>query len=542
MFFDLRDLENNTQIDSDLCIVGAGAAGIALAREFSNTGVRVCLVESGGLGAEEATQELTSGANIGTPYYPLDLTRFRQFGGSTARWGGACAPLNELDFEHRPWVPHSGWPITRRDLDPYYARAQALFEIGPFDYRTEAWAGNGIQFLDFAPERLVTRLWQNSPETHFGVAYRDELRRAENVKVLLHANATEILTDDRAAVAEGVRVVSLEAKSGTVRARYLILACGGIENARLLLLSDRVEPAGLGNANDLVGRFFMEHPHIAVARVQYDGSRRWLRSYKDFRKNGVSLRAGLCLSEAAQRSAQVLNYSGILVDRFVRDTAGLKEASGYLSLKSLVLAMRRRRLPRDLPVHLRNIVTDLDSIAVGVYRHLLSQNPGIYTRSEQAPNPDSRVILGPDRDRLGQRKVQLDWRLMPLDKRTIRVSVQLIGQEFERLGIGRVTPDDWLSADDVFWAGTLRGGYHHMGTTRMSDDPKTGVVDADGRVHGLANLYVAGSSVFPTAGYANPTLTIAALSLRLADHLKERLGRREGQQSTRAPQRRMEAT
>lgn len=524
MLLDLQEVESPQVFESEICIIGAGAAGIAIAREFLDSHIKVFVVESGGLMNEGETQELAAGENVGTPYYPLELARFREFGGSTARWGGHCAPLDEMDFEHRPWVPHSGWPIRRRDLESYYQRAQPLFEIGPYDYRPQSWEGNGVRFLGFTPNTIVTRLWQISPETNFGVTYREPLRQSRNVTVMLHGNVTEIITDERAAQAEGVRAVTLDGKSATIKARFVILACGGIENPRMLLLTHKVETAGLGNRHDLVGRFFMEHPHISSAGARFRGSKKWLKSYKERKKHEVWFRAGICLSAAAQRAHGVLNYSGILVDRFIRDTASHREVSGYLSLKSIALNLRKGRVPRDINAHLRNVVTDFDAIAVGVYRHLLNQNPGVYTRSEQAPNPDSRVTLSGEKDRLGLNKVRLDWRLTALDKHTIRIAVDLCSQEFQRLGLGTVVPDDWLIADDTSWPASLKGGYHHMGTTRMSDDPKLGVVDAHCRVHGVSNLYIAGSSVFPTGGYANPTLTIVALGMRLADHLKERIG------------------
>jgi choline dehydrogenase-like flavoprotein len=521
MYWDLQELDSKNIFEADICVVGAGAAGISFVNEFLGGTTRVFLLESGGLTFEKRTQELAAGHNVGFPYYPLDLTRFREFGGSTTRWGGACAPLNEIDFEKRRWVPYSGWPITKRDLEPYYARAQGVFEIGPYDYQPESWEGNGIKFLDLQSNRLVTRIWQLSPETNLGLVSRQAFRQSENVTVLLHANVTEVISNEYATSVEGVRAVTLDGKEAVVKARFIVLACGGIENARVLLLSNKVAKVGIGNERDLVGRFFMEHPHVVPAAIEFGGSRDWKKSYGIFQQHSVGLRAGICLSESAQRSHRVLNYSGIVVDRYIRETTTHEQASGYLALRSILLALKRGQLPHDLVPRLRNILFDLDGITIGIYNHFLGRNPGIFARSEQAPNPESRVTLSCDKDCLGQNKVQLDWRLTPLDKRTIRVAVDLIGQEFRRLSLGKVTPDEWLIADDTSWPDWLLGGYHHMGTTRMSNSPKNGVVDPNCQVHGVGHLYIAGSSVFPTAGYANPTLTIAAMSIRLADHLKQ---------------------
>ena len=193
-----------------------------------------------------------------------------------------------------------------------------------------------------------------------------------------------------------------------------------------------------------------------------------------------------------------------------------------------------RRLPDHLGRDIWDVVTDLDDVARGMFRatpddpyhppYDLSRPIRFYTRLEQCPNPDSRVKLIGEQDALGLNRIALDWQLTDLDKRSLRRSQELIGAEFGRLGVGRFKLDDWLLADDNSWPEDLHGGHHHMGTCRMSDDPKRGVVDRDCRVHGFDNLYVAGSAVYPTTGYVNPTLTVVALALRLADHLKTKFG------------------
>ena len=184
-----------------------------------------------------------------------------------------------------------------------------------------------------------------------------------------------------------------------------------------------------------------------------------------------------------------------------------------------------RRLGKSSVNHLATILGDLPTAIRGIKEHRAGRTGALYTRSEQSPNPDSRVTLSDQRDRFGLPRAKLTWRLNSLDKLTVRKSVELIAQEFERLHIGRVTPDRWLVSDDRTWPDFVRGGYHHLGTTRMGSNPRTSVVNSDCRVHGLANLYVAGSSVFPTGSHVNPTLTITALALRLAQHLKLELNR-----------------
>jgi len=529
MFVDLRSHDLGVTIDADIAIVGAGAAGISLAQTFLGTRTRVCLIESGDVAHSREVQELAAGENAGQPYFTLDTCRFRRFGGSLNGWpaalrhaGTVIAPMTPIDFSVRPWVPESGWPIQVETLEPYYAHAQSMFRTGPWNYAPEAYEGDR-HFQPFDPDLLVTTIWQSISDFNWGEHWGASFRCAPNITVLTNATVLDILTDGTAQVAQGVRVATLVGDAATVRARLVVLAAGGIENARLLLLSNDRMKAGLGNHHDVVGRYFMEHPHTFTASLAFYGDRHWLSAYKDFQVNGSGLRAGIATSEAAQRKLSILNHSAIVVDRFL--AAGYRESGGYLAAKELIMQLVTRRLNRSSFAHLATMFRDLPTVMRGVKEHRAGRTGALYTRSEQSPNPDSRVTLSNQRDRFGLPRAKLSWRLSSLDKVTVRKSVQLIAQEFERLRLGRVTPDRWLVEDDHTWPEFVRGGYHHLGTTRMGSNPRTSVVNSDCRVHGLANLYVAGSSVFPTGSHVNPTLTITALALRLAQHLKAELNR-----------------
>lgn len=520
----LIDLTNDTSIaeqDADLCIVGGGPAGIAIAREFMGTGTRVVLIESGGAGncQPDAERDLNRGELAGLPDFPLDIARYRGLGGASNLWAGACAPLNDIDFEQRPWVPHSGWPISRSDLDPYYERVHPLFDIGPYDYAPEQWEGGKIGFLPFAEGTAKTRLWQISPRTNFGQKYRAELEQSANVHVLLHGTVTELLTDADSARVRAVKVQT-PGPAIEIRAKRFVLAAGGIENPRLLLLSRRARSGGIGNEYDVVGRYFMQHPHASSAKVEFLSKRRWVPSYKDFKRESLWLRAGLGVSEEAQRRESLLNYSAILIDLYIQDSVSQVQSLGYASFKRIIIPMSRGRIPPQMGYHMKRILGDLDGVLLGLTRRIFDGRGVLYTRSEQAPNPDSRVTLSNDTDRYGCPRARVDWRMLPIDKRSIRTSVQIIGAELERLGVARLVPEDWLMQDDETWPASIQGGYHHMGATRMSDDPKRGVVDRNCRVHSMQNLFVAGCSIFPTGGFANPTLTLTAAALRLSDHLK----------------------
>ena len=271
MLLDARRIERGAVVEADLCIVGAGAAGIALARELAGTPLSVCLLESGGFQPDAATQSLYEGPSRGTLLEEggdyLSRSRLRFFGGSTNHWQGWCRPLDPLDFEARPWVEHSGWPLDRGALEPYYARAAELVQIPHVgDAEAPVLAGPGALLLP-GSEWVATRLFTFSPPTAFGRVYRDALARAPNVTLLTHANVREIRLDAGGSRVESVRVACLEDNAFDVRARYTALAAGGIENARLLLASNRQRPAGIGNGHDRVGRYFADHPVLDVGHV-----------------------------------------------------------------------------------------------------------------------------------------------------------------------------------------------------------------------------------------------------------------------------------
>jgi len=537
MFIDARTLPEETLVKCDICIIGAGAAGITLAREFIDQPLQVCLLESGGLDFDEATQALYQGENVGTPYYSLNESRARYLGGSTNFWGGWSRPLDEIDFADRPWMPYSGWAFTKAQLDPYYDRAQNACGLGPYQYDFAHWeeALKHRQILPLsAPgDSLVTQVWQTIPPAYlrFGAAYRTQIEQARNINTYLHANVLEIETNDTAQAVTKLRVASSEGKEFAVAAKVFILAVGGIENPRLLLNSNKVQNTGLGNQHDLVGRFFMEHPILNSGKVLFPPSTN-LYSRKDIPVDGALLSTGLGLSSRVQEREQLLNFT-------IRFNPFLHE--GLEALKRLSMRLQQTKTPDALQTILKDhrkipqtsvmedvgkVIVNLDRVVAKAYTKLVSKKSGAKkdanlcsTRliSEQAPNPDSRITLSPERDRLGLKQVKLDWRLSEIDKYTIEKSQQIIASELNCSG----QTQHELTDNNIAWQ-SLRGSYHHMGTTRMSTNPRLGVVDEHCQVHGIHNLYIAGSSVFPTSGLSNPTLTIIALSIRLGDRLKTR--------------------
>ncbi|MFT4255977.1 MAG: GMC oxidoreductase [Pseudoxanthomonas sp.] len=553
MIVDYRESSSPADIEADLCIVGAGPAGISIARSFIGSRVQVCLVESGGLEPDHDTQDLYQADSTGTLPFNARNSRLRAFGGGSEAWGGGCIPLACLDFAVRDWVPHSGWPLSYAQLRPYYQQACELLRIGNHGFAEGSFAGP----LPYPPPQfdeslLVNQRFARSP-VHFGSDYRDELRRAPNVRVLLHANLLVFEADAQASSVREARIGSLCGRRGRIRARQYVLACGGIENARLLLLSDTVMPGGLGNRHDLVGRYFMDHPAGRIGVLHTDRADAMTRAYNRTGGQGdAPLFPELCVADAAQRSARLLNARarpvavqaavprGLQALRRLRaamrqpardesmlyvlepqvDTGALWSKDGSLPRSSQAMG----RSPASLVKNALDLGLGAGGIAHACVRKLAGK-PAVRTARvdvdgyfEQAPNPDSRVQLAADTDALGLRKASVDWRLTPLDWHTYRTTARIVGEELARVGAGRFEPESWLQAGNDATPG-LQGTSHHIGTTRMDPDPHRGVVDLDSRVHGVDNLYVAGSSVFPTGGWAFPTFTLVAMSLRLAEYL-----------------------
>ena len=535
MLSDFLEMADGQHLRADVCIIGAGPAGITLARTLAKHGHAVCLLESGGEDFEQDTQSLNAGASVGMTYYPLEHTRLRFFGGTVHIWGGRCALLDDIDFERREWVPYSGWPFSADALAEYYRSAHEMLRLGRYMYDERLWREIGASRPPLDAKLLTTRFWQFDERTEpFALRHCEDLVRSANVEIVLHANAMHIQADPNAGGVEHIRISTLDGKQGRVRAAYYVLACGGIENPRLLLGSRDVEENGVGNSYDQVGRYFMEHPHGRAGRLHGKHAYAlWAAMRKRHLAPGVSVAPALLPTASLQKEKEILNSAATF--KLQRDP-GLGVSAGKKLYRYLKRELAPDRRGRRLHYLYRGLRSWFDRNLRPAGEHALSAlgltGLSVIVRAEQAPNPHSRVRLSNHKDRLGLPRPELDWRLSSQDKETVTVLADTLQSEFERLGMGVLRKSDWLDEPSLEWPVDLSvsnhpiGGYHHMGTTRMSAGPKTGVVDADCRVHNYRNLYVAGSSVFPTSGWANPTLTIMALSVRLADHLHSRLRNR----------------
>jgi len=492
MFHDARRLPPGARLDADICVVGAGAAGIALTRALRRSGLRICVLESGGLAVDQASQALAEGEIGAMPYPPLQRGRLRCFGGTTGHWAGWCRPPRHRNFLARRWVPHSGWPFELDALEPYLRQAHEICGLGPYDYRPAAWATPpSREPLPLARSSLETAVTQFSLPVRFGEAYRAELEGAHEVGVWLHATVLDFELDPRGRRVLRAIAAATDGTRFTVRARIYVLATGGIENARLLLVASASRPGALGNRYDLVGRFFMDHLKVEVGRFQPVDGELPLGFYQRHVVRGTPIKGHLCFAE------EVLERERLLECYFELEPS----EDGHRGLGRSVWALASGQpLTRRPPV-----------------------SWVVMLRVDPAPNPASRVVLGEQRDALGLPRPRVELRYGEHERRAVARGVRLLAHELGRRGLGRLQLGPGASGMWPPPAGTaVITGYHHMGTTRMHADPRQGVVDPTGCVHGMRNLYIAGSSIFP--GYEGyPTLLIVALALRLGAHLRSRL-------------------
>lgn len=521
-------LEAPEAVTADVAIVGSGAAGQAAARRLLALGHSVALIESGGLDHDDATADLNRGNVVGQPYHPLEHSRLRFFGGTAAIWGGRVAEYDAIDFERRSWVPHSGWPIGPDDIRSYLGEARSMLGVDAVD----AARLPGPPLLQrLSSEELAVRWWRFDPKfDRFTIDQAGDLQQDPRCTLVVHATVREVLlTDDKSSV-ERLDVRTPSGRRIDVRARHYLLAAGGIENPRILLASNSAVSHGIGNAYDLVGRFFMEHPHARGGRIVGKADWSWLSAFAKRRINGVEVSPAITPAETLQRREGLLNTALTVAVRQPEGGSYALPKRAYLHVKHQTAPTRTGRSLWKATKQLVRGYTGLTGpLHPWLMRRIGGSDLAIVIRAEQAPNPDSRVKLNGERDATGMQRVSLDWRLSAIDVDSVAGLVASLDRESRRLGLGSVEPASWLAdagkrwvSDELISAHPI-GGFHHIGTTRMASDPRRGVTDGWGRVHGLPNLHIAGSSLFPTAGWANPTLTILALALRTADRISGEL-------------------
>jgi len=567
-----------SRFEADIVIVGGGKAGLTVAREFMDSATKVLILESG-LDIESvphaALDQLESAGhpvgeaavNFREAFHKNNMPTFdhsiqpygirsRMLGGCPY-WGGKSATFDDTDFAKRDWVPYSGWPISRESLKPYFERAANVLNLGPNQYDEQLWKliGPNVKRPSLDRTRLTSFFWQfaRSRLNHTEIMnLADEFRtlQSDNVRTLTNATVVHVDVDEAGSRFAGLEVSTIEGARSYVSAKLCVLAAGGIENARLLLISNRQQPAGLGNGHDLVGRYLMDHPgtRIGYFKKQDLNAARYLGFYA-VRHNGalIMYMHGLAFSPEFQAREKLLNCAVYVLPEIAQDDpieaikrlARFKSRSFFAdvwsSLSSVGLLMKGIGLKifysKAFPTILQKLIVDL-MISVNpdyVAREFQSKGVphkldclGIHVITEQQPDPESRLVLSEQKDALGLPRIKAFWKISERDRSNVVRIGQLLQEELPRAGMPVPVMDDWI-VRNLPDEGALVDMSHTIGTTRMSDDPRTGVVDGQCEVHGVKGLYISGSSVFPTSGHANPTLMILSLAIRVADKLKRDL-------------------
>jgi choline dehydrogenase-like flavoprotein len=484
------------------------------------------VIEGGGPAAQDALEDTYRAEVSGFPHKGVHEGRFRALGGTTTRWGGQLWPWEPYEFEPRDWVPGPGWPIGYDEVAPHYPPALALLNVDSEYFYRDTWPSRGVKLPALDPGLFTYKFskWAAWRHRNMGRTLGRRLARTPDVEIRLHTTALEFIVDPAGVRVEGVRCRTAEGGEERVQARTYVLCGGTIENARLLLSSGSVVPEGLGNHADHVGRGFMDHLSARVATfVPHDPSA-FAHAFAPFYVDGVMHTPRMVLAPEVQAEEKLLACYG-------HWTLSLPDDSGLALLRD---GLRGLQAGRGLGLSVGQLRSALGSardmvrLAVGYAlskRRYFPRDAVVHLQidTEQVPSFTSRVRLGKGHDALGLPRTVLEWDVSDAERRTIRRCAELFAGELERLELGTVEWASTFTSSDPVWTDLISDAYHPMGGTRMSAAPEDGVVDPNSRVHGTDNLFVAGASVFPTGGMANPTLTLLALALRLGDHLHERL-------------------
>lgn len=482
MKLDLNEADSGLGLQTfDVCVCGTGPAGITVARKLAAEGMSVALLEAGGVDLTDESQDVYEGENVGLQYWGVSACRLRQFGGTSNHWAGRCSLFAPVDFEDREYFGLPGWPISRERLLSSLPEASSILDLGSQSLEAAddpAWQGTNFGLAGSA----------RSAPTRFGEKYGAELEASDKITLVVNANVVDVELAESGDHVVEIQVRDYSLREFSISAKCYVIAFGAIENARFLLNCNRQQPAGIGNHSDMLGRCFMEHLNASLGRFVTNDAEFWERQSLEI--------------IAAPELVRELGTGNVL---FSFGTNA--QPRSYGRLRVLRQALRNAACSFETLTDVSRALADFDCPGDGLVTMLC----------EQAPNLNSRVMLGEDEDRFGLRRVRLDWQIDDRDRRTVRTLALEAAKELAKLDLARVQLGEFVLDEGMEL--TVGGHCHHMGTTRMSADPKFGVVDPNMKVHGLDNLFIAGSSVFPTSGATSPTLSIVLLSLILADHI-----------------------
>jgi len=561
------ELNDQQKIIADVCIIGAGPAGMATAHEFLNSDLNVTILESGGNQYINPVQMLSKGELSGDMFLVQELTHLRQIGGTANSWilqmtdeeyGYRYSPLDEIDFEKRDDFPYSGWPFSKKELDPYYERAHITCGLGQYNYTAKYWAQGKFQPIQFDEEKIYNSIFTFGPTKKFTKEIPEKITESNNVNLYFEATVVELLCDETGENVTTAVVKMFDGKEIYFKAKQFIITSNALQTPRLLLNSKKTHKNGIGNQNDNVGRYYMDHYLVPCGNF-YPHDQKFINQlgFYDMQSvEGKTVLGRINLNPTMMKKEGLRNMA-VMLFPMAWNQSDLDAMNSLNAIKFPHFRMYHIRFPidfakhvtqllskpKELMIHIRNIFRGRNRLFRAVYEYIrygvpvflglgrggwsrMANNEGKYDKFEllaiveQSPNPENRLTVTNDKDELGCPKTKIHYICAEEDINSVEKAQKIMGETMEATGLGRYEPPA-VGAEVMK---TLSGIHHMLGTTRMSDDPASGVVDRDCCVHGMKNLFIAGSAVFPTGGYANPTLTNIALSIRVADKVKSLLG------------------
>lgn len=497
---------------ADVCIVGAGAAGIVLAIELARQGKHVLMVEGGGPKVEDESQDTYRSEIVGLPHNGIHIGRFRAKGGTTTRWGGQILELDDQDFVPREWVPGSGWPITKQELAPFYARAITLEGLAQANLSDEAvWREIHLKSPSFPDLESFFSRW--CPEPDFSYLHRRFLETSQDVDLWLHANVTALVREGSKIL--GVKARTLSGVEAVFRAHQYVFALGGIESCRFFLQPEQAEKPW--NRSGLLGRHYQDHIIAPAATLEPLNPSAFHNIFDNVFSRGFKYQPKLRLSPRIQEQQRTLNVAAMVI--YKSDTEAIAA-----QLKMTARKLLGGKWKQASSAELFALLLHSPLLARQIYRYSVKHRayvaPGgsieLGVHTEQDPLSKSTITLSEDRDSLGMLRTRLDWHVSDNEIDAIRAYVKVA--ERSLASVARVVPHPDLDDYDRFRP-LCGDNYHHMGGMRLSSSPSEGVVDLNLKLHGMDNGYVCSAAVYPNSGFSNPTHTLLALAVRLADHL-----------------------
>ena len=536
----------------DVCVIGSGPAGITALLELESEGLKVLLVESGSNSFNNNIQSNSDAVITNTENHaPMNEATRVQLGGTSLIWGGRCVPLDSIDFQARNFVENSGWPISFDEINKYYPKACKYSLCGESVFSSlssESRIKGGITPSMKDSNVLSSSLERWSLPLNFWAKYRSKIECSSNIEVLTNFTCTKINFENTNDHVSSISVSNIKGIQKKIHSKFYVLACGGLETTRLLLDSNDVHEKGIGNKSGLLGKFYMGHISGKISSIKFTKDIDKVSYGFEKDNDGIYCKKRFTLSESEQNKSKLLNFSAWIDHPLIGDHT---HGSGFLSLSYIALStpILGKFLAPDAIIrfakesnpdgsrvgHIKNICFDfhklLFKIPFFIWKRFIQKRklPGVqifskigsyplHYHAEHSPNKKSMVSLSDEKDQLGRRRLLIDFNFLNVDINNVINNHQIIDNYLRENNLGYL---DYVKKNlnkEVFQQ--ARDGFHQMGTTRMSKEIKDGVVDTNCRVHGTKNLYVASSSVFPTSGQANPTLTIVALSIRVANKIK----------------------